>query len=438
MKINHIFAYVVTAVAVGLGTSSCDYLDIVPAEQPSVNNTMDSYDKARGFLFECYRGVSHPYDTDWSTVGGADYIQPLPGNIRVDFTLSTDEWILNNYQFDAYTQARAENRNEISSSNNVDEYRSYSLHISNIILFMQKLEQLGVPKGIVEPEEAKEWRAEAKFLLAYYHFMLLRRYGPIAIVEKQVPLNASPASFPGRMHYDYCVDWICRQLDAAAEDLPVIRDGSQNGRATSLICKALKARILLYAASPLFNGQFPYPDWTNKVETPGYGTEMISKTYDREKWVRAKEAAEEALELALTEGGRSLYEGNVANETDKMINVLSVPVEFADDAKKKEFIRKMLVMRNVMCTKESQGNHEYIWSTMHSIKQPTNYRTRIPRQIIAAGGKQLPNGYKNGYYNAGTFLSFTHLFMTGNGLQPQNDPKFVPESEWFKSAGYKR
>lgn len=435
MKIKHIFTSVIVATALGLGITSCDYLDIVPVEQPSLDNAMDSYDKARGYLLSTYAGVSNPYgNADWSNVGTASYLQPLPGNIRVDLTLTTDEWILNNYQFDAYTQARNANRNDLSSSVHVDENKSYYFHLSNVILFQQKLQEIGIPRGIVEPEEATEWLAEAKFLSAYYHFMLLRRYGPIAIIDKRVSMDATPNSFPGRMHYDYCVNWICQRLDEAAEVLPATRIGSENGRATSVICKALKARVLLYAASPLFNGQFPFKDWTNKIETPGYGTELVSQTYDREKWVRAKDAAEEALKVALNEGGRSLYEGNTANETDKMISLLSVPVDFDNDAEKKEFIRRLLVMRNVMCTKESQGNYEYIWSVPNN-NQATNYRTRMPRQIIAPNS-QLTTGYKNGYYNAGTFISFTNLFMTSNGLQPANDPDFASQAEWYTSAGY--
>ena len=62
--------------------------------------------------------------------------------------------------------------------------------------------------------------------------------------------------YNGRFHFDYCVDWIAKMLDEAAEGLPAVRTKSEEwGRATSTMCKAVKARMLLYAASPLWNGE---------------------------------------------------------------------------------------------------------------------------------------------------------------------------------------
>lgn len=69
------------------------------------------------------------------------------------------------------------------------------------------------------------------------------------------------------------------------------------------MAKALKARLLVYAASPLFNGSFPYKDWENtNFETPGYGKELISLKYDRKKWEVAKAACQEAITAAEAAG----------------------------------------------------------------------------------------------------------------------------------------
>ena len=74
------------------------------------------------------------------------------------------------------------------------------------------------------------------------------------------------------------------------------------------MAKALKARLLVYAASPLWNGGFPFPNWQNtNFETPGYGKALVSYTYDPQKWVRAKQACEEAISFATSEGGNALY-----------------------------------------------------------------------------------------------------------------------------------
>lgn len=105
--------------------------------------------------------------------------------------------------------------------------------------------------------------------------------------------------FPGRSHYDYCVDYVVRLLEEAEADLPAVVADDDAGRATSTICKALKARVLLTAASPLWNGSFPYKNWKNtNYETPGYGKELVSNQYSAQKWERALTACEEALTLA--------------------------------------------------------------------------------------------------------------------------------------------
>ena len=83
-------------------------------------------------------------------------------------------------------------------------------------------------------------------------------------------------------------------------------------RATSVICKALKARVLLLAASPLYNGEFPFRSWRNDTyETPGYGKELVSLTYDRAKWERARKACEEAVTLAESNGQTEGHDAQV-------------------------------------------------------------------------------------------------------------------------------
>lgn len=422
----------VVASIMGLGVSSCDYLDVVPVEQPSVDNTMDNYTRALGYLYSCYRGVTQPLARDWAQGFNVQYGQPVPGNILSDITCSTDEWFVDDVNFNQGPLVRSLYSNSVSGANNLNEYNIYNIWMANAFVFLDKLETLGIPSGVVAPEEAKMWKAEANFLIAYYHFMQLRRYGPIAIVDKRLPMDAPISAFPGRMHYDYCVNWICNKLDEAAKDLPACRQPSDVGRATSTICKALKARILLYAASPLFNGQFPFPDWTNKVESPGYGTELVSKTYDRNKWEVAKKASEEALALALGEGQRSLYEGGGA-ETEAMVKVSYFPVDNLDE----KFIRKVLTMRNVICAKEGEDNHEHIWASPDLTTGLVSiYRGRIPHNVVPKS-TSLPQGYIYGYYSHGVTMSFANRFMTKNGLQPDNDPDFPKESEWLKSAGYK-
>jgi hypothetical protein len=46
--------------------------------------------------------------------------------------------------------------------------------------------------GDLAPSMRKRWLAEVKFLKAYYHYLLLRMYGPIVIADENLPISATP------------------------------------------------------------------------------------------------------------------------------------------------------------------------------------------------------------------------------------------------------
>ena len=73
------------------------------------------------------------------------------------------------------------------------------------------------------------------------------------------------------------------------------------GRATSIMCLAVRARMLLYAASPLTNGNPDYADFRDRE-----GNNLFSTSYDASKWTRAAEACRELIEAAHA-NGHKLY-----------------------------------------------------------------------------------------------------------------------------------
>ncbi|HEY8956660.1 RagB/SusD family nutrient uptake outer membrane protein [Chitinophaga sp.] len=95
--------------------------------------------------------------------------------------------------------------------------------------------------------------AEARFLRAWYYADLLKHYGGIPLIGDSVYKveDKIPAV---RNSYKECVDYIVSECDAAAAVLPLVRIREDYGRASGGAAMALKARVLLYAASPLFNG----------------------------------------------------------------------------------------------------------------------------------------------------------------------------------------
>lgn len=130
-------------------------------------------------------------------------------------------------------------------------------------------------------------KAEVRFLRAYYYFMLLEHYGGITIMGDSV--YAAKDLIPSaRNTYQECVEYVVSELDAAAEDLPWIHVGEEYGRINKAACKALKARVLLYGASPLFNG--------GGISTEEPLRSIVGyPTYDKERWRLAQDAALEVV-----------------------------------------------------------------------------------------------------------------------------------------------
>lgn len=127
---------------------------------------------------------------------------------------------------------------------------------------------------------------QAYFLRAMFYFELIKRYGGVPILTEKLDAD-SDTNIP-RNNFGECVDYIIQQCESAAELLPVTYpNNNQNdlGRATKGAALALKARTLLYAASPLFN---------DPAETED---SYFHGAYSASKWQLAAQAAHEVIDL---------------------------------------------------------------------------------------------------------------------------------------------
>lgn len=128
--------------------------------------------------------------------------------------------------------------------------------------------------------------AEARFLRAWYYFILLKHYGGVPLVGDVV--YAATDAIPGkRATYSDCVDYISSECDAAASVLPLENVSLDYGRATKGAALGLKSRLLLYAASPLFNGRTD----NNADGVLGYADAKP------ERWAKAAKAAKAVIDL---------------------------------------------------------------------------------------------------------------------------------------------
>lgn len=139
--------------------------------------------------------------------------------------------------------------------------------VRKINIFLDKMEG----DEIVFEDKAR-LVAEAKFLRAYIYFLLMERFGEVPIVTQSYEMGEE-VSF-ARNTIEECVDFIDAQLSEAMPDLPerYASSDANFGKATQDASLALRSRLFLYAASPLYN-----------------------PTNDQEKWQKAADAAEALL-----------------------------------------------------------------------------------------------------------------------------------------------
>lgn len=121
--------------------------------------------------------------------------------------------------------------------------------------FMEKIDAVPGDENL-----KKRMKAEALFLRAFCHGELLKCFGGIPLMLKA---GTPEESIIPRNTYEECVNQIIQDCDEAAANLPVVMPPSELGRATKVAALALKARILLYYASPLNNSGNALDRWTN-------------------------------------------------------------------------------------------------------------------------------------------------------------------------------
>ena len=285
--------------------ASCDFLDVVPQGTATVDDIYRTQYQAEGMVLSCYANIPnyfHPQQFPDFT-GGNEIITSKGGTTR---------WF--HFRSLVYGEESPTTTYYSLWSNTAKSYPQGAVKkavwesIRNCYNVLNNLDRV----SDITPENLSWWKGEALFLIGYYHQIMLEYYGPIVIIDKEIPMESSPAEMmTSRSPYDTCVDFIANKYSEAARLLPGVWDSSKRNRATSSAALAFKARLLLYAASPLVNGNSEfYSDFKNKN-----GELLFNSTYDRNKWLLAAEAADKAAEMC-EDGGRALVSGATGKKTD--------------------------------------------------------------------------------------------------------------------------
>ena len=132
--------------------------------------------------------------------------------------------------------------------------------------------------------------AEARFLRAWYYFILLEHYGGIPLIGNALYNYTQPIPTT-RSTFAQCVQYITSQCDSAYRVLPLLQSSLNYGRASGGACLALKARVLLYAASPLFNTPPAMADSVPAHLAPNLKAIVGYPDYQPARWDSAEVAA---------------------------------------------------------------------------------------------------------------------------------------------------
>jgi starch-binding outer membrane protein, SusD/RagB family len=173
-----------------------------------------------------------------------------------------------------------------------------SIRFCNI--YLANYEKVPFDNVVVDGKTTKDrMTGEVYFLRAYLYHLLTAVYGGVPIIKEPYDLNDEFAI--ARNPYEECVNFMVSDLDMAASLLPTVNSGVNKGRATKGAAMSLKARVLLYAASDLYNTTV-FPGYSNP-ELIGYvGGDRAAR------WRAAKNAAKDVIDLGIY----SLFKANPA------------------------------------------------------------------------------------------------------------------------------
>jgi len=285
-----------------VSATGCDYLDIVPDNTIELTNLFETKDKA-------YRALTDVYS----------YF-PDPNGVHSSYWLCGDEWSerLDSEVADtrSYCPGSKVMRDWSTASSPILGFwdgsgKAYDLYegirICNIVL-----EGLNPNIPDLTIYEFNDWIAQIKVLKAYYHFFLLSWYGPIILVDKNSEPNDPIESIRRpRATIDECFNYIIGLLkevlyeeDGVTErtDLNEAASEAFLGQVDRTIAKALLAKVLVYRASPLFNGNTEFAAFKNAE-----GVNYFNQESHPEYWQEALDAVNVAI-AAAEKQGKGLYE----------------------------------------------------------------------------------------------------------------------------------
>lgn len=357
--------------------ASCSYLDKEPDTEIDVDMVFASKTKVESWLANVYSRIPNP---------GIDWLNNYGWEIFADDLTPSKRW----------QQWEWKNIPKIFGEWTPNTQWSGSLwhilpqKIREAYIFNERIHAL--PSDDLPQQEVDYMKAEVRFLAAYYWWQLAETYGAIPFQPDYI----APSDFNlsdlqvGQTPFDEIVAYCDKEMLEASKQLPPVwQTVEKYGRITSIMCLTIRAKMLLFAASPLVNGNEWYKGYVNKE-----GQELYNTTYDHNKWVKAAEACKLLLDEA-HKAGYALY------------------TEYNDDGT----IDPFSSLENVWFTSFQDGNKEILfpYTKKNDYDNFQLYTNKVVTKEFGGGG------------GLGVYQGLVDAFFTKNGLPIDEDPDYSEE-----------
>lgn len=286
--------YILTGlIGVASLTSCVDYLDKEPDTELTLPMVFEDKTRIEGWLANVYSAIPDPY---WG------YTNTLGWEILADDQTPSERWRQWGWKVIPYILGEW----TPNSAWEGEFWKRLPQCIREANIFIENIHPL--PAQGISAKEVEYMKAECKFMKAYYYYLLANTYGAVPFKPDYI----APTDFvladlmEGQTPYYTVIDWVDKTLLEAADVLPAkYTEARKYGRATSIMCLAVRARMLLFAASPLVNGNPDYADYKNDK-----GENLFKTTPDPQRWEKAVQACKLLIDEAEKTGYKLYTEKN--------------------------------------------------------------------------------------------------------------------------------
>lgn len=370
--------------------SSCDYLGVSDQLAGGLQNTEQVFDNVsytKRWYANVFAGIP-----DYSGINSVNV-----GAFKNPWTGMCDELVVGSGNSSKYN-----NSDRNAANMGFHRYGDCYKYIRQANIFLQKAHPImttGTQGDQLLEDELTQMKANVRFMRAFYHYLLFEQYGPIILVKDKI-YNATEDQDVPRNTVDEVIEYIDSELTAVASELtqePIFEDKDYRAWPTKGVALAVRAKLWLYAASPLLNGGYRE---ALSVTNPD-GTRLFPD-YDAGKWEKALAACKDFIDYA--EAGRyELYK------------------EYKDD--NGAVIDPDKSVYNLF----QKYTHEIIWATANNDWGGMN-GDAFDRRIA-------PRCEKNGLGSTGVTQELVDAFYMKDGF-PVSATAYLPQSTLYQEEGY--